>query len=124
MTAQKEVIEHSSQAAHRVSDAAERWDATDLSAVVDCAATLESSAADLTLVLEILRKCPAESGSLLRSHIICLKKSAARLERLVDASSAFLRSAPGVVCENPGFYRAGGSMRPIELLADGQGVQG
>jgi hypothetical protein len=111
MNRQHEALDPIERAGRRVKEAADGWNAVDLAAIGLCVSALEESAGELTEATEILKRSPATQGGAFRTTIRDLKAAVARLERLVDFSSAFLRGAPGVVCDDSGLYQAGGSMR-------------
>ena len=110
-------------AERRVREAADQWNAVDLAAISRCMSALESSAADLSDATEILKTDSTVTGSVIRSTVQDLKKAASRLERLVDASAAFLRGAPGPGGFDTMSYRAGGSVFEVELSPASRGTQ-
>jgi len=124
MTPRHKAIEHIERAEQRVADAADRWNAVDLAAIGSCVSALEASATDLCAAVGILKGLPTGSGSLLRTNVLDLKRAAVRLERLVDASAAFMRSAPGLACDEPALYRADGVIRPVAPPSEASGMQG
>jgi hypothetical protein len=109
-------------AERRVREAADQWNAVDLSALGHCISVLESSAADLSDATEILKISSTATGSVIRSKVRELKKAVSRLERLVDASSAFLRGAPGPGGDDTR-YQAGGSVFEAALSSPSRGTQ-
>ena len=117
--------EHISAAGKYVRTATDSWDATDLGGIGNCVSALEHSAAELTLAGKILNELPLGAGRQLTAALIALKRDTGRLERLVDASSAFLRSAPGAGGdESPEFYRPGGLTLTIPPAFEFRGMQG
>lgn len=123
MTSQQKACEQIVYAGQRLAGAADQWSAVDLVAIANCLSSLECSADVLSHALEILRESPPESISALRSNILELKENAARLERLTDSSASFLRCAPGLACDEPALYQAGGSVRITAPVAETRGMQ-
>jgi hypothetical protein len=109
------------QAAERVEKAAGEWNAVDFTLIGECVSALEVSAADLSAAFTVLQECRT-SPSGLRANLLNLKRSTGRLERLVDASAAFLRSAPGLACDQPVLYQADGAI--CQAALEMGGVQG
>lgn len=110
MTSRPDALGRIVLAERRVTEAADQWNAVDLSVISRCVGTLECSAADLNDATEILKISPTATGSAIRSKVHDLKKAVFRLERLVDASAAFLRGAPGPGADATGLYQADGSV--------------
>jgi len=110
MTRPSSALDRVVQAAERVEEAAGEWNAVDLTVISKCVSALEASAADLSAALTVIQGSDPErhqaNPSGLRANLLNLKKSVGRLERLVDASAAFLRSAPGLACDQPVLYHA------------------
>jgi hypothetical protein len=125
MSLPREALERISRAGHQVRLAADRWNAADHDAVENCARTLAGAATELSGGLEVFRGSRASSGDLgtLTAHLRELRKSASRLERLVDSSACFLRYAPGLACQEPGLYEPGGSLRYIPPAMETRGMQ-
>jgi hypothetical protein len=123
MTPQNKALARIVTAGQRLREAADRWNAVDLSAIGSCCSALESTADDLRDAAGILKGSPVTSGDLVRSGILDLKKSVFRIERLVGASAAFLRSVPGPAREDSGFYGAGGSIYRTAPAAEARGMQ-
>lgn len=138
MTLQRKALGRIMLAQQRVREAADRWNAVDLSAICHCCSALERTVADLRDATEMLKRSPAEvtaaeltpaqqastaSRELFRSSLLDLKNAAVRLERLVDASAAFLRSAPGLAGEESGFYQAGGAICRMAPAPEARGMQ-
>lgn len=119
-----DALESVKQAAQSVKDVADRWNAIDLATLTDFIAGLERSACDLSASLQFLETSPPPPANVIRSAILNLKKDAARIERLVDASAAFLRSAPGLASGHDGIYQAGGAIVPVSLPFEIRGMQG
>jgi hypothetical protein len=124
MISQHTAQEKIARSEKRVKDAADRWNAVDLSAISQCLSALEYSATDLSEAVTALKESAVTSRSLVRSNITSLRIAALRLERLVDASAAFLRLAPGLDCDGAGLYQSGGSICCSVLPAGMQGIQG
>lgn len=124
MTPRNRALDRIVQADQRLKQIAGRWNAVDLSAIGNCVSALEASSTDLCAAAEILKSSPARPGSPLRANVLDLKQSVARLERLVDASAAFLRSAPGLACDQPVLYQAGGVVRQPASFSETPGMQG
>ncbi len=110
-------------AEQRVREAADQWNAVDIAAIGHCVSTLECSAMDLNDAAEILKGSSMETGNVIRSKVRDLKKAISRLERLVDASAAFLRGAPGLGSDETGLYQAGGSVLESNLWPISRGTQ-
>ena len=110
MTSQDTVLEKITRSEKRVKEAADRWNAVDLAAIAQCFSALEYSASDLSEAVTALKESGVTSRSLVRSNIASLRKAALRLERLVDASAAFVRLAPGLARGDAGLYQPGGSI--------------
>jgi hypothetical protein len=110
-------------AERRVREVADQWNAVDLSAVGNCISVLEYSAADLSDATEILKISSTATANVIRSKVHELKKALSRLERLVDASSAFLRGAPGSGGDDPQVYQAGGSVFDAALSSSLRGTE-
>jgi hypothetical protein len=98
--------------------ALEDWNAVELASIGKCLGSLERSAVELNSALTILRESSAGDLTSLHSSAYQLKKAAFLLERLVDSSAAFLRHAPGMSCDEPGTYQAGGSFRASPTAVD------
>lgn len=124
MTARNRALDLIVRAERRVKDVADRWNAVDLSRIDSCVSALEASAADLCAADGILKGFPARPGSSFRTSVLDLKKAAVRLERLVDASAAFLRSAPGLACDQPVLYQPGGVIRQVAPPSEAPGLKG
>ena len=74
---------------------------------------------------ENLLRCVQGTGSAqLRPRVLELKAEALRIERLVDASSAFFRSAFPTAGGGSPVYGSGGLIRVEPAQAAFQGVQG
>jgi hypothetical protein len=123
MKPRNQALDRIVQAEQRVRDVADRWSAVDLSRIGSCVSALEAAATDLCAAKGILKGLPASPGSLLRTSVLDLKKAAVRLERLIDASAAFLRSAPGLACDQPVLYQAGGVIRQMAPPSETPGMQ-
>ena len=106
MTAQNQAREQATAAGQRLKEAAERWNATDLTAIESCAFSLEQSALELHELLDNVRSMPRQNMTVLATELRQIQSDAARLSRLTDASAAFLRCAPGVSGGESGFYGA------------------
>ena len=110
-------------AGQRLAGTADQWNAVDLVAIGNCLSSLECLVDELSHALEILMESPPDTVSAVRSNILDLKENAARLERLTDSSASFLRCAPGLACEEPALYQAGGSIRITAPVAETRGMQ-
>jgi hypothetical protein len=134
MTSQHTADTKVARSERQVREVADSWNAVDLSAVAQCLSILNDSVADLSDAHRILKEVAATSadsvrvdstrGDSLRSDIAGLKASALRLERLVDASAAFLRLAPGLASEDVGLYRSGGAICSLVSPGEPRGIQG
>jgi hypothetical protein len=128
MTPPNSALNRVVQAAERVENAAGEWNAVDLTVIGKCVSALEASAGDLSAALTILPgsdlKGYQATRSSLRANLLNLKESVGRLERLVDASAAFLRSAPGLACGQPVLYQADGVICQVAAVSEMGGMQG
>ncbi len=106
MTPQDQAREQVIAAGQRLKEAAERWNATDLTSIESCAFSLEQSALELRELLDHVRSMPDRNMTVLATELRQIQNDAARLGRLTDASAAFLRCAPGVSGSESGFYGA------------------
>jgi hypothetical protein len=93
-------------AGRRLKEAAERWNATDLTSIESCTFSLEQCALELHEMLAAVRRTPQENAADLVAELLDIRNDAARLSRLTDASAAFWRCAPGVSGAEAGFYGA------------------
>ena len=107
-----------------VKSAADHWDAANLSAIGNSVSVLESSVGSLNSASEIMNGSPEMAGNEMRASLLGLKADADRLQRLVDASAAFLRSLPGAQSVDVELYRPGGSTHLIVTGPDALGLQG
>jgi len=121
MTSAQEQI---SRARDLIRSAADHWDAADLSIIGNSVSVLESSVASLTAASSLLNSSPEMAGNEMRASLLRLKTDADRLQRLVDASAAFLRGAPGAQSADVELYQPGGSTRLIVTAPDAWGLQG
>jgi hypothetical protein len=121
MTSAKEQIR---RARDLVRTAADQWDAANLSTIANSVSVLESSADSLTAASRILNGPPEIAGNEMRASLLGLKTDSDRLQRLVDASAAFLRHLPGAQSEDVELYQPGGSTRLIVTGPDTWGLQG
>jgi len=124
MNSQHKAQERIVRAGERIKEAADHWNAVDLSAISHCLSALEYSATDLSEAVTVLKESGPMSGSLVLSNIASLRIAALRLERLVDASAAFFRLAPGSDCDGAGLYQSGGSICCSVSPAGMQGIEG
>lgn len=128
MTPPNAALDRVAQAAERVEKAAGEWNAVNLTEIGRCVAALEASAGDLSAALTILQgpglKGYQATAAGLCGNLLNLKKSVGRLERLVDASAAFLRSAPGLACDQPVLYQPDGVICQVAALSEMGGMQG
>jgi hypothetical protein len=121
MTSGKEQI---CRARDLVRTAADHWDASSLSTVGNSVSVLESSVANLAAASEILSDSRELAGHEIRASLLVLKMDVDRLQRLVDASAAFLRHLPGAQSADVELYQSGGSTSLIAMGDDVQGLQG
>ena len=121
MTSAREQIR---RARDLVRTAADQWDAANLSAIANSVSVLESSVASLAAASEILNSSQEMPGNEMRASLLGLKTEADRLQRLVDASAAFLRHLPGGQSADVELYQPGGSTRLIVAEPDAWGLQG
>ena len=107
-----------------VRTAADRWDAVSLPAIGNSVSVLESSVESLTAASGILSAREEMARDEMRASLLGLKTDADRLQRLVDASAAFLRRLPGVQSSDVELYEPGSSLRPIITGPDTWGLEG
>jgi hypothetical protein len=124
MTCEDQASRLLSNAKGRVSKAAAQWNAVSLPLIEECTRSLEHSASDLTEVVRLIKDARIEAPGDIRSAVSDLKKAASRLERLVDASAAFWRLAPGSNANEPLVYESNGAFRPNTGAPESQGMQG
>jgi hypothetical protein len=99
------LIERIRSAHNLVKRATQIWNAGSLAAVQECVVTLEQSVAELRAATAAAAGHPDSLGDL-RNEILEMKKSTARLERLSDLATAFLRGGESAA-DSP-LYRPGG----------------
>jgi hypothetical protein len=104
--------------------AADLWNAVDLSRAEQCREMLESVARKMADAERLLRHAPDNGSAELRPHVLELKAEALRIERLVDASAAFLRAAFPTAGGGSPVYGSGGHIRVDQASAASQGVEG
>jgi hypothetical protein len=102
----KEPIDRIRKAHSLVVRAAKCWNAGNVSAVEECVAVLEESAAELRAA-EAAAAGRADSLRGVRGEILQMKERVARIERMSDLAAAFLRGGSGSNGASP-LYRAGG----------------
>jgi hypothetical protein len=124
MTSQYTAQAKITRSEQRVREVADSWNAVDLAAIAQCLSALDGSAADLSDAHQILKELPATSAGSIRSDISSLRASALRLERLVDASAAFLRLVPGFAREDGALYQSGGSICCSNSTGEMRGIEG
>ena len=107
-----------------VRSAADHWDAANLSTIGNSVSVLESSVGSLAAASEILNGSREMAGNEMRASLLGLRMDADRLQRLVDASAAFLHRLPGAQSADVELYQPGGSTRLIVTGADAVGLQG
>jgi hypothetical protein len=107
-----------------VRSAADQWDPANLSTIGNSVSVLESSVGSLTAASTILHGSPEMAENEMRVSLLGLKADADRLQRLVDASAAFLRGLPGAQSADAGLYQPGGSTRLIATGLDALELQG
>jgi hypothetical protein len=106
VTPQDQVRDQAIAAGQRLKEAADSWNATDLTSIESCAFSLEQSALELHELLDHVRRMPRQNMTILATELRQIQNDAAHLGRLTDASAAFLRCAPGVSGSESGFYGA------------------
>ena len=107
-----------------VRTAADQWDAASLSTIGNSVSALESSVGSLTAAAGIMNGSHEMAGNEMRASLLGLKTDADRLQRLVDASAAFLRGLPGAQSAEVQVYEPGGSARLIVAGPEALGLQG
>ena len=116
--------EQISRAERLVNTAASQWEAIDLSNIKDCVSALESSLAALTAASGALAGLSQSEARIVRAMLAGLKNDVNRLQRLVDAASAFLRNLPGAEFGDSGLYQPGGSTQLTGPSSDSWRLQG
>jgi len=106
VTPQDQAREQVIAAGQRLREAADQWNATDLTSIERCTFSLEQSALELHGLFDNARRMPPQNLTVLASELRQIQSAAARLSRLTDASSAFLRCAPRAGGTESGFYGA------------------
>jgi hypothetical protein len=116
------------QAQARVQRAAHFWQSANLARIDDCHGALEAAAADLRAVEAILQSCSASQLRALRpltqaikSALLAMKQDIKRLDKVVGASSAFLRGVARVTGPAAPVYGADGHIQrdPAQLACQG-----
>jgi hypothetical protein len=110
-----------SQAQTRVNRALRHWQSASLGRIDECRETLLSAVTDLREVRTILQNpSAARLRSIqpltppIHSALLCMKQDIERLEKLLDASSSFLRALSGVTGPaSPGYGADGQILRDI-----------
>jgi len=120
MTAQEQIR----GARDLVRTAADHWNGASLSAIASSLSVLESSVASLAEASSILDRSTGMAGNEMRTALLALKADATRLQRLVDASAAFLRGLPGAQSADVELYQPGGSTRILVTGPGAWGLQG
>jgi hypothetical protein len=123
MTSQLTAQERIARSEIRVKEAADSWNAVDLFVISQCLSSLRDSAADLGVAARILKESPAAAASVPPSSIDGLRMAALRLERLVDASAAFLRLTPGPTGDHDWLYQPSGSLCGSTLPPEARGTR-
>jgi hypothetical protein len=109
------------QAQARVNRALRHWQSASFSRIDECQETLLSAVSDLREVRAILKiPSAARVRSIQRltppihAALVCMKQDIARLEKVVDASSSFLRALSGVTGPaSPGYGADGQVVRDL-----------
>lgn len=124
MSLREPVIANIGECLEELRSAAELWNAADLSRAQQCREMLESVAGKMADAESLLRHAPGNGVAELRPQVLELKTEALRIERLVDASAAFLRVAFPTTGGGSPVYSSGGHIR-VERASDAsQGLQG
>jgi hypothetical protein len=97
--------------------AAGEWKPTDAGRIAECVSALDSVASDLRTAKDTFQPdAPSQPRadnpdySAMRADLLSLKQSLARLNRLIEASAAFVRNLPGQNARAGESYGAGGHL--------------
>jgi hypothetical protein len=123
MSLQEPVLESIGECLKELRLAADLWNAADVSRARQCRETLESVAVKMADAESLLRNAPGTASAELRPQVLELKAEALRIQRLVDASAAFLRAAFPAAGGGSPVYGSGGHIRVEPAPAASQGVQ-
>jgi hypothetical protein len=88
----------------RMEALASEWDAASLPRTLRNLAELENSARVLETAQELIPALSRSDAGVLRPHLLAIRNLGDKLERLVGASSAFLRGLPGPDAALPPTY--------------------
>ncbi len=124
MSLQEPVLESIGECLQELRLAAGLWNAADLSRAQQCREMLESVARKMADAESMLGNAPGSGSAKLPPQVSELKTEVLRIERLVDASAAFLRVAFPTAGGGSPVYGAGGLIRVEPAPAASQGVQG
>jgi hypothetical protein len=140
MSGGENALERITEAHQRVARAAKGWSGGDLFRVEECRAMLVESLLELRELEQVLRQSVDSSLGIgvfdsasaaasisavkIRAGLTALRNETARLERLVDSASAFIRGTLLLSgAPTPG-YTAGGRMQSNISAASSSGLQG
>ena len=124
MTPQEQALDSIVQSLKELRLAGTLWNAVDLIRIGQCREMLEVVARKMAEAENLLRSEQGSGSAELRPQVLELKTEARRIERLVDASSAFFRSAFPTAGGGSPVYGSGGLIRVEPAQAAFQGVQG
>jgi hypothetical protein len=105
------------RAQENVTRAAVEWTPVDAARITECVSALDSAASDLHTVMESFRPEAASANNpeyrQMRADLLALKQSLVGLNRIMDASAAFIRNLPG---QHSGeTYAAGGQLCTVAV---------
>jgi hypothetical protein len=140
MNSGENALQRITEARDRVERATKDWSGGDLFRIAECRAMLVESLLELRELEQVLRQsvdaslgagvfdsasaAAAISAVKIRAGLNALRSETARLERLVDSASAFIRGALLLTgAPTPG-YTAGGRMQSNMASASSSGLQG
>jgi hypothetical protein len=119
-----EASEKAGEALEYARQAAGMWNASDRDCVDRTRQTLESAARKAVELESLLRGEQSEIPPNLRPRVLALKAEVRRIERLVDASAAFFRTAFPVIGTESPVYNSGGALTVESRLSGSPGLQG
>ena len=107
------------RAQQSVARAAGEWTPVDASRINECVSALDSAASDLRTVMQSFGPeadlTNNSEYSDMRADLLALKRSLAGLNRIMDASAAFVRNLPGSSSGAGETYAAGGNLRAFSV---------
>jgi len=95
----------------------------DLACIRECEEILEQAVVDLRCANEYLGGVPPQSDGKLREAIISTKSEAMQIERIVDASAAFLRAISTLDNPSTAVYGPNGQMTDHAVVSTLNGTE-